>query len=362
MIRFTGVFLCALMMCSFSANTQQVKVFNNLPQSCRSSEQCIVEIVIEKSDIEGFARIQQLLPEGFSAELVSDAGSDFIFDKQRVSFIWLSLPAGETVKVSYKLSYGATMKGKFEIGEGAFSYLQENKLQKLALAPQAIWINMKPEVSEPTPVLKEEPEAVVQKPMQEQPVAEKQPVDESKPVQQEPKALELKPPKEQTPEAPTAVPAEVPVMQEPKALEPQVVKQEPQVAVPTSVNTEAKAPEPPAAKESQPPVNAEPKAPEPKPVAKEPAVQPVTPLPVSSSGITFRVQFAALKTQRDVESLRKQFNIAEQVFHEAADGWNRYTFGPFNSHTDAEAARKAYVAKNGGNAIVVRYQDGKRAQ
>jgi cell division protein FtsN len=340
---FSGFLLVILLACYSNAYTQQVRVINNIPESCRSGDQCVVEIVIEKSNIEGFARIQQILPEGITAELVQDGGSDFIFDKQRVSFIWLSLPAGEAVKVSYKLTYGASFKGRFEIGEGSFSYLQENKLQKLTITPQTIWINVKPEVVEPTPVavvpvVREEPKVTEQKPVQEQPVAEKQPVVEARPVQEEPKAIELKPLKEQTPEAPTTVPAEAPVKEEPKA------------------------PEPPAAKENQPPVKAEPKAPEPKPVPKEPAVQPVTPLPVSSSGITFRVQFAALKTQRDVESLRKQFNIAEQVFHEAADGWNRYTFGPFSSHTDAEAARKAYVAKNGGNAIVVRYQDGKRAQ
>jgi cell division protein FtsN len=338
-----GLLLIFLMTCFTGSYAQHVRVINNISESCRSGDRCVVEIVIEKSGIEGFARIQQILPEGVTAELVQDGGSDFIFDKQRVSFIWLSLPAGDQVKVSYRLVFQASVKGKFAIGEGTFSYLQENKLQKLAIASQPVWLNMKPEITSPAPVVappvvKEEPKVVTQQPVQQQPVqqqpvTEKQPVTEAKPVQEEPKAIELKPLKEQTPEPPVTVTEIPPVREEPKKAEPLVVKEEPK-----------------------------PKPQEPKPVQKEPVVQPAAVSTPSATGTTFRVQFAALKTQRDVESLRKQFNITEQVFQETSDGWNRYTFGPFATQAEAESARKAYMTKNGGNPMVVKYQDGKRVQ
>lgn len=356
------VLLLILLLAWFtSSRAQQVQVTNNIPETCRSGDRCVVELVIQKSGVEGFARIQQTLPDGFTAEVVSDGGSDFIFDKQRVSFIWLSLPAGNVVKVSYRLIFAASVKGKFEMGEGTFSYLQENKLQKLAIEPQTFWANMKPEVAnnpQPVapPVVNEVPKVVAQRPVQDQPVTEPQPVTEAQPQKtEEPKALELKPVKEQIPEPKPVTPSEPPVKAEPGVVEKPVVKEEPQKPVQPEVKEEPK-PTP------QPPAKVEPKAPEPKLVAREVLADPKPVAPANTKGTSFRVQFAALKTQRDTESLRKQFNITEQVFLESADGWHRYTFGPFASQAEAEAARKAFVARNGGNPMVIRYQDGKRAQ
>jgi len=67
-----------------------------------------------------------------------------------------------------------------------------------------------------------------------------------------------------------------------------------------------------------------------------------------------------LRTNRSAESVKAQFNITEQVFVESADGWYRYSFGPFQSREEAEAARASFIRRNGGSAIVVRYQNGVR--
>lgn len=345
-----SVCLGLIALCGIPAVSQEVKVFNKVPVTCKTGDKCIIEVVIEKQGVEGFARIQQTLPEGFTAELISDAGSDFIFDKQKISFIWLSLPATPTITVAYRIIPASNLAGMFDIGDGTFSYLRENKIQKLAIIPQPLALNVAP------------PQAVT--------AAVKEPSPEQLPsVQPEPKTIKEEPTVAQEPQK------TIPPANEPPQLTTPVVKEE----------VKTKEPDPPVSKVSEPDIKEvipEQKVPEPvstpkvveqpqqtasaPPAVKQPknSEQPAKPVAsestVNQTGVQYRVQFAALKTAKEVDVLKKQFGITEQVFLESADGWNRYTFGPWSAWGEAESARKAFIAKHGGTAIIIKYQDGKR--
>lgn len=307
---------------SFS-NAQEVQVDVNFPDFCKTGEKCAVEITINKGAIEGFARLQQTLPGGFTAELIEDAGGDFIFDKQRVSFIWLNLPAESTVTVSYRIIVDASLSGSFDVGEGTFSYMKENRIQRHPLPPFKMGANVKVApavVAKETPVEKEQvPQVAVADDQKKETVIAKE----------VPEAVETEASKQQD-----SIVEEIPAGG--IRIEPTVDKKEEQPA------EEAVAVLPDTPSET-------------------PAKMPETIVtPPVTNAIYYRVQFTALKQYKDPESLRSQFNINEIVYHESSDGWNRYTFGQWRTRADAEAARKTFISRTGSNAIVIKYQDGKR--
>ncbi len=353
--------------------SQEVKVNVKAPESCKTGERCAIEIVIEKQGVEGFARFQQTLPEGLSAELVNDAGSDFIFDKQRVSFIWLSLPPQQIITLSYRIVFNPSLSGSFEITDGTFSYLRDNKIQRQAVSSQRIAINMKePPVainkikSEAKPVLED---TISRKLMQETVISSKviEKIEVVKKPEADPevristdekseKTIQEKAAQKQDAEIP---PQKVEVQEKP-LLEKTAELSEPDnlpVKVPVAENTAL-----PVKPEIDKTVKQEDKPPA---ITKSPDISRASsttePVRVPSvSGIQYRVQFAALKTLREAEVLKKQFNISEKVFLESDGTWHRYTFGPWNTPAEAEAASKVFISRNGGNAMVVKYQDGKR--
>ena len=78
-----------------------------------------VSIVIEKDGLEGFAKVQDILPEGFEARPLITSKSVFSIVEDKVKFIWFNIPPEEIIEVSYLLvsqypvSEGTTLNGSF---------------------------------------------------------------------------------------------------------------------------------------------------------------------------------------------------------------------------------------------------------
>jgi len=78
-----------------------------------------VSIIIEKDGLEGFAKIQEVLPDGFEASPMITSKSVFSIVEDKVKFIWFNIPPEETIEVSYILisqypvSEGTKLKGSF---------------------------------------------------------------------------------------------------------------------------------------------------------------------------------------------------------------------------------------------------------
>ncbi|RLD26231.1 MAG: hypothetical protein DRI54_03275, partial [Bacteroidetes bacterium] len=62
-----------------------------------------VSINIEKDGLEGFAKVQDILPEGFEASPMRTSKSVFSIVEDKVKFIWFNIPPEETIEVSYIL-------------------------------------------------------------------------------------------------------------------------------------------------------------------------------------------------------------------------------------------------------------------
>lgn len=103
-----------------------VIIEDNTPATMRPGEERIVEISINKGDVEGFAKLQLELPDGLVAEAADTYGASFTFSEQKVKFIWMSLPQEQVFTVSYKLRALPSASGTKVVG-GTFSYIKNNQ-------------------------------------------------------------------------------------------------------------------------------------------------------------------------------------------------------------------------------------------
>jgi len=132
-----------------------VTIENKTTESLKPGEETTVEIIINKGEVNSFAKLEQIIPTGFSVTQLDNAGATFSFTDQKVKFIWMSLPADAQFKVSYKLKANADAKGTHTI-TGKFSYILNNERSSVDIPNANITINTGEIVTKEEPK-KEEP-------------------------------------------------------------------------------------------------------------------------------------------------------------------------------------------------------------
>ena len=95
------------------------------PENVNAGDEFTYELTVSKPGISGFAKIQQELPEGFTAEQIETKGASFSSAGGVVKFIWMSLPSEEEFTISYKVKVDPSASGSKEI-TGKFSFLENN--------------------------------------------------------------------------------------------------------------------------------------------------------------------------------------------------------------------------------------------
>jgi len=124
-----------------------ISVTMDIPGAVEAGEEFDINIVIQKGSLEEFSRFQQELPFGLTATAVNSGTADFSFDRQRVRFIWLKLPAEGQVSIAYRVKVHERLKGEFTI-TGEFSYVEEDERKSVNLKSGTIKINPSPSVAE----------------------------------------------------------------------------------------------------------------------------------------------------------------------------------------------------------------------
>ena len=110
----------------FSLHGQNVAISIDHPNQVNAGEEFTVSVTITKGSLTDYSRFSQDLPLGLSATNVSSPNADFSFDNQRIRIIWLKLPEGDEVTVSYKIMVDQRLKGSFVLG-GVFAYVVEDE-------------------------------------------------------------------------------------------------------------------------------------------------------------------------------------------------------------------------------------------
>lgn len=114
-----------------------VTVSQSIPSSLNSGEEVVVEVIVKKEGVGGFAKVQQTLPNGFIAEVIESKGATFSFKDNIVKFIWMALPSDNEFKVTYKLKATESVEGDFSIS-GKFSYIDENERKNIEIPASSI--------------------------------------------------------------------------------------------------------------------------------------------------------------------------------------------------------------------------------
>ncbi len=111
----------------------------SVPKEVGAGAEFDVSVILKKGAAESFARFQQELPRGLTAQVVDNPNATFAFEDQKVKFIWLRLPSDDEVKISYRIRVDERLKGSFSIG-GVFSYIDGNERKSVNLSPSNISI------------------------------------------------------------------------------------------------------------------------------------------------------------------------------------------------------------------------------
>lgn len=86
----------------------------------------IVNLIVSKERKEKFAKIEEKIPQGFTAESITDRDATFTYSKGTAKFLWMNIPASAFFKVSYRLIPTSSAYRQPEL-DGTFSYLEDEK-------------------------------------------------------------------------------------------------------------------------------------------------------------------------------------------------------------------------------------------
>ncbi len=112
----------------------------NVPKAVNAGSEFDVEVILKKGNLSGFARLQQDLPMGLTAQLVESSLGDFSFDEQKLRFVWLRLPEGKEMRLVYRVKVDERLKGSFTL-KGTFAYVDNNERKTAEFQTSTISIN-----------------------------------------------------------------------------------------------------------------------------------------------------------------------------------------------------------------------------
>lgn len=107
-----------------------------------TENEMLVEVVVKKGDIRGFGKLQETIPQGFTALEKTSSEAIFTTQDRIAKFVWLNLPAGPDLKVVYKLRANEKPDGEYSI-DGEFGYLLNDETQKAVIGTSKFFVGAK---------------------------------------------------------------------------------------------------------------------------------------------------------------------------------------------------------------------------
>jgi hypothetical protein len=290
-----------------------------------------MKLNVAKGDVSGFAKLQQILPNGFSAEAGESANATFSFKDQKVKFLWMALP-NEDFSVSYKISVDVSLSGN-QIIDGTFAYIKDNETEKFIIPKDIISVQA------------DQAEAAQQAAM-DQILADQQSKEEAAEAAREEAASEE--------EVAEEVPAEEVVEEVAEEVAEEVVEVAEEVVEEVEEVAEEVIEE--VVEEKPAPVKKETPVP-----AKEEAPNYNDSMMKSKPGLVFRVQIAAGPNQVDPFFFKEKYGLSDAVVVEEHEGLFKYVVGEFGSYRPAKTFSNEMRDNNGVvGPFVTAYNDGVR--
>jgi len=105
-----------------------------------NSGEYIVNLLVNKEGTRKFAKIEEDVPEGFTAVALDAKDAIFTFKSGKVKFLWMNLPLEPSFTVSYRLIPKNQAKLSAPFITGAFSYLVDEKTISVPVAERDVQI------------------------------------------------------------------------------------------------------------------------------------------------------------------------------------------------------------------------------
>jgi|SRR5690554_3728641 len=283
-----------------------------------------VDLTIRKSNLQGFAKIEETIPNGYTVIDLKSSSAVFSLDDTNVKYIWYDIPESETVFVSYKLLPVIAMNAESPNIFGNLSYLKNEETVTLAIqGVDTISFEEEEDILADTPDMPEEP-AQNETPDSSSKAVTDESIEPSI-IEEANDVADAYVPEEKT-ETSTAEPQKDQTVKTPAITSPQV-----------DPNTQR---ENSRAKTDGNIVN----------------------IPEPETGVFYRVQIAAGKNNLKSDTFSKVYNFSEGYKLESTDGLFKYTTGYFQIYKSARDSRERITAKYDKfkGPFVTAYNDGER--
>lgn len=287
----------------------------------------IVTLLISKGKLTSFGKVEDTIPEGFTAAAIDKKEALFSVQNGMARFLWINLPAEPWFTVSYRLTPQPGVTPATYQPAGAFSYISQNKTQVTPVS----------ETNQPLAKLKKTDfEFLV------------------KAVSSGQKDIPL------LASAETTAAQALPVSNETNHTA-TIEKKSPAQTTGISGKKEKKKAAQESAKEKAILAEADKKE---SVASLDPAIQNALLkefLLLPEKGLYFRVQIAASRQVVNLPGHFRKFKIHDEVRIEKMDDWYKYTVGSFITYEEAKKYRESLSQEPPfKDAFIVAYRDGKR--
>lgn len=124
------ILLLIVSLFSFSRSHAQLAALQKVPSTAAPGSSFIVKISINRGPVNGFMKLSQPLPSGYSAVELDSKDGDFRYENNETKIIWLKAPAEVTYTVTYKVKIPKNASGILSLG-GKITYVTNKNERKV---------------------------------------------------------------------------------------------------------------------------------------------------------------------------------------------------------------------------------------
>ena len=289
-----------------------------------------VILTIEKGSFNSFGKIEEFIPENYTASSIENSDGMFTFKENVMKVLWMTLPSDETLTVKYSMESTSNQSDMAEIS-GMFSYLDDDESKQVELGSTEFKNTFAPaeaatEEEEIAEVIEEE-------------VAEPEPIMEQEVV-------------EETENETTDLKTAAETLAENEEIDADQEVGLPDFVVNNDGENAETLEEEETVEETVDPIEEQ----------KEDLIQEITNIPAPESNVNYKVQIAAGRKEVNQKYFVDRHNITEEVSIEFHQNWFKYTVGGYGVYKEARDRRnEIWAADNKINdAFVTAYNSGER--
>jgi hypothetical protein len=139
MIRILPAILSFLMLLSVSLKGQDDGILIIAPKEVKAGNEFLLIISMPENQMQGVARLQIELPNGFTAVSKTSMNADFKFANQKATFQWLNYPVDQVVEVKMTVTTAPSLEGYYVI-KGIANWIKSTEPLRANIYPQVITV------------------------------------------------------------------------------------------------------------------------------------------------------------------------------------------------------------------------------